>query len=192
MSEAEVAFGDASVYNERYLTDIRHIEIQVISDGIRTLHLGERDCSAQRRNQKLIEEAPSPVLDETLRTALPDVAIALCNAVNYKNAGTVEFVFDNRERKFYFIEMNTRIQVEHPVSEMVTGIDLIKMQLEIASGMPIELRQEDVRIVGHAIECRINAENPDRDFAPSPGKVARYHPPSGFGIRMKPTLRPAA
>ncbi len=105
--------------------------------------------------------------------------------MNYKNAGTVEFVFDNRERKFYFIEMNTRIQVEHPVPEMVTGIDLIKMQLEIASGMPIELRQEDVRIVGHAIECRINAENPDRDFAPSPGKVARYHPPGGFGIRME-------
>lgn len=185
MSEAEVAFGDASVYIEPYLTDIRHIEIQVISDGIRTLHLGERDCSAQRRNQKLIEEAPSPVLDETLRDALANAAIALCNAVNYKNAGTVEFVFDNRERKFYLIEMNTRIQVEHPVSEMVTGIDLIKMQLEIASGMPIELRQEDVRIVGHAIECRINAENPDRDFAPSPGKVARYHPPGGFGIRME-------
>ncbi|MGQ3215285.1 acetyl-CoA carboxylase biotin carboxylase subunit [Shinella sp.] len=185
MSEAEVAFGDASVYIERYLTDIRHIEIQVISDGTRTLHLGERDCSAQRRNQKLIEEAPSPVLDETLRSALADAAIALCNAVQYKNAGTVEFVFDNRERKFHFIEMNTRIQVEHPVSEMVTGIDLIKMQLQIASGMPIELRQEDIRISGHAIECRINAENPERDFAPSPGKVGRYYPPGGFGIRME-------
>ncbi|PYE23903.1 biotin carboxylase /acetyl-CoA carboxylase carboxyltransferase subunit alpha [Rhizobium sp. PP-CC-3A-592] len=185
MSEAETAFGDASVYIERYLTDIRHIEIQVISDGSRTLHLGERDCSAQRRNQKLIEEAPSPVLDDTLRAALAQAAIALCEAVHYKNAGTVEFVFDNRTRAFYFIEMNTRIQVEHPVSEMVTGIDLIKMQLEIASGLPITLQQEEIRFSGHAIECRINAEDPSLDFRPAPGKVVRYHPPGGFGVRME-------
>ena len=185
MSEAEMTFGDASVYIERYLTDIRHIEIQVISDGVRTMHLGERDCSAQRRNQKLIEEAPSPVLDEALRLQLAEAAVALCEAVQYRNAGTVEFVFDNVERKFYFIEMNTRIQVEHPVSEMITGIDLIKMQLEIASGMPITLRQQDIQFSGHAIECRINAEDPDKDFAPSPGQVVRYHPPGGFGIRME-------
>ena len=184
MSEAETAFSDASVYIERYLTDIRHIEIQVLSDGDLTLHLGERDCTAQRRNQKLIEEAPSPVLDAGLRQALADAAVALCEAVGYRNAGTVEFVFDNTERKFYFIEMNTRIQVEHPVTEMVTGIDLIKAQLRIASGLGIGFTQRDVRISGHAIECRINAEDPERGFAPSPGTVARFRAPGGFGVRM--------
>jgi len=184
MSEAEVAFGDASVYIERYLTDIRHIEMQVISDGETTLHLGERDCTAQRRNQKLIEEAPSPVLDPGLRQALAEASLALCKAVAYGNAGTVEFVFDNTERKFYFIEMNTRIQVEHPVTEMVTGIDLIKLQLQIASGIKLGIVQEDVRINGHAIECRINAEDPQRGFAPNPGRVLNYRAPGGFGVRM--------
>ncbi|MGY5319935.1 acetyl-CoA carboxylase biotin carboxylase subunit [Neomicrococcus lactis] len=184
MSEAEVAFGDPSVYIERYLTDIRHIEIQVISDGVTTLHLGERDCTAQRRNQKLVEESPSPVLDEELRRGLNEAAVALCTEVGYVNAGTVEFVFDNTERKYYFIEMNTRIQVEHPVSEMVTGIDLIKAQLLIAGGQPLDIRQEDIAINGHAIECRINAENPDQGFAPSPGTITNFRAPGGFGIRM--------
>ncbi|RXZ68068.1 acetyl-CoA carboxylase biotin carboxylase subunit [Agromyces albus] len=184
MSEAEVAFGDPSVYIERYLTDIRHIEIQVISDGSTVLHLGERDCTAQRRNQKLVEEAPSPVLDAELRQGLADAAIALCREVGYKNAGTVEFVFDNIERTYYFIEMNTRIQVEHPVSEMVSGIDLIKLQLQIAGGLPLSLTQDDVLIRGHAIECRINAEDPDNNFAPNPGTIANFRPPGGFGIRM--------
>jgi acetyl-CoA carboxylase biotin carboxylase subunit len=184
MSEAEVAFGDPSVYIERYLTDIRHIEIQVISDGETVLHLGERDCTAQRRNQKLIEESPSPVLDEELRRGLAEAAVALCREVGYRNAGTVEFVFDNIERKYYFIEMNTRIQVEHPVSEMVSGIDLIKLQLEIAGGRPLALTQDDIVISGHAIECRINAEDPERGFAPNPGTVVGFRAPGGFGVRM--------
>jgi acetyl-CoA carboxylase biotin carboxylase subunit len=184
MSEAEVAFGDPSVYIERYLTDIRHIEIQVISDGTTTLHLGERDCTTQRRNQKLIEESPSPVLDEDLRQGLAEASVALCREVGYCNAGTVEFVFDNTERRYYFIEMNTRIQVEHPVSEMVSGIDLIKAQLRIAGGEPLDIAQEDIVIDGHAIECRINAEDPDRGFAPNPGTVTAFHVPGGFGVRM--------
>jgi len=183
MSEAETAFGDPSVYIERYLTDIRHIEIQVISDGETVLHLGERDCTAQRRNQKLIEESPSPVLDARLRAELADASVRLCHAVGYKNAGTVEFVFDNIERKFYFIEMNTRIQVEHPVTEMVTGVDLIKLQLQIASGLPLTLSQDDIRISGHAIECRLNAEDADNNFAPSPGRITRFRAPGGFGVR---------
>jgi acetyl-CoA carboxylase biotin carboxylase subunit len=184
MSEAEVAFGDPSVYIERYLTDIRHIEIQVISDGSTVLHLGERDCTAQRRNQKLVEESPSPVLDAELRQGLADAAVALCREVGYKNAGTVEFVFDNIERTYYFIEMNTRIQVEHPVSEMVSGIDLIKLQLQIAGGIPLSLTQDDILIRGHAIECRINAEDPDNNFAPDPGTIGTFRAPGGFGIRM--------
>ncbi|MDX2378015.1 acetyl-CoA carboxylase biotin carboxylase subunit [Microbacterium sp. LRZ72] len=184
MSEAEVAFGDPSVYIERYLTDIRHIEIQVVSDGDTVLHLGERDCTTQRRNQKLIEESPSPALDATLRQGLADAAVALCREVGYKNAGTVEFVFDNLERKYYFIEMNTRIQVEHPVSEMVSGLDLIKLQLLIAGGAAIGLTQQDVVISGHAIECRINAEDPENNFSPSPGKITNFRSPGGFGVRL--------
>ena len=184
MSEAEVAFGDPSVYMERYLTDIRHIEIQVVSDGETVLHLGERDCTAQRRNQKLVEESPSPVLDESLRAGLAEAAVALCREVGYKNAGTVEFVFDNVERKYYFIEMNTRIQVEHPVTEMVTGVDLIKLQLEIAGGAPITLTRDDIEVKGHAIECRINAENPAQNFAPNPGTIQGFRAPGGFGVRF--------
>ena len=184
MSEAEVAFGDPSVYIERYLTDIRHIEIQVVSDGETVLHLGERDCTAQRRNQKLVEESPSPVLDAELRAGLAEAAVALCKQVGYKNAGTVEFVFDNVERKYYFIEMNTRIQVEHPVTEMVTGIDLIKLQLRIAGGEKLDLAQEDIRLVGHAIECRINAEDPAQNFAPNPGQITEFRAPGGFGVRF--------
>jgi len=184
MSEAETAFGDPSVYIERYLTDIRHIEIQVISDGHTILQIGERDCTAQRRNQKLVEESPSPVLTPELREGLADAAVALCREVGYTNAGTIEFVFDNVERKYYFIEMNTRIQVEHPVSEMVSGIDLIKLQLQIAGGIPLTLAQEDIVFRGHAIECRINAEDPERNFAPHPGTIERFRAPGGFGIRL--------
>ncbi len=184
MSEAETAFGDRSVYLERYLTDIRHIEIQVMSDGDSTVHFGERDCTAQRRNQKLVEEAPSPVLDPQLREQLAAASVALCREVAYRNAGTVEFVFDNIERQFYFIEMNTRIQVEHPVSEMVSGIDLIKLQLEIAAGNPLPFAQEDISIRGHAIECRINAEDPAEGFRPSPGRIEAFRAPGGFGVRL--------
>jgi len=184
MAEAQVAFGDPSVYIERYLTDIRHIEIQVISDGTTTLHLGERDCTAQRRNQKLIEEAPSPVLDPAAREGLARAAVALCEEVGYTNAGTVEFVFDNATGEYYFIEMNTRIQVEHPVSEMVTGIDLIKLQLQIAGGGELGIQQDEVQIRGHAIECRINAEDAERGFAPCPGTVREFRAPGGFGVRL--------
>jgi acetyl-CoA carboxylase, biotin carboxylase subunit len=184
MSEAEMTFGDPAVYIERYLTDIRHIEIQVVSDGQSTVHLGERDCTAQRRNQKLVEEAPSPVLDDHLREGLAKAAVALCQEVGYRNAGTVEFVFDNVDRQYYFIEMNTRIQVEHPVSEMITGIDLIKLQLEIAAGNPLPVAQDDIVIRGHAIECRINAEDPHKGFLPSPGLIENFRAPGGFGVRL--------
>ncbi len=184
MAEAEVIFGNSAVYIERYLTDIRHIEVQVLSDNEKTLHLGERDCTAQRRNQKLIEEGPSPAIDEQLRQEICQAAVRLCESVGYKNAGTVEFVFDNIDQKFYFIEMNTRIQVEHPVTEMITGVDLIKSQLLIASGFTLDLQQEDIVIHGHAIECRINAEDPEKNFTPTPGKITHYRPAGGFGVRM--------
>ena len=184
MSEAKTAFNDPSVYIERYLTDIRHIEVQVVADGTNAVALGERDCTSQRRNQKLIEEAPSPVITDELRAGLQEAAINLCKQVKYRNAGTIEFVFDNVENKYYFIEMNTRIQVEHPVTEMVTGVDLIKEQLRIASGLPLSITQEEVEIRGHAIECRINAEDPNEDFAPRPGKIEKYTAPGGFGVRM--------
>ena len=184
MNEAQSAFNDSSVYIERYLTDIRHIEIQVLADGENAIALGERDCTSQRRNQKLIEEAPSPAIDDELRAGLQEAAINLCKEVGYKNAGTVEFVFDNIERKYYFIEMNTRIQVEHPVTEMITGVDLIQEQLRIASGQKLRLTQDDIEIRGHAIECRINAEDPNENFAPRPGKIEHYRTPGGFGVRM--------
>lgn len=184
MNEAQSAFNDSSVYIERFLTDIRHIEIQVLADGENAIALGERDCTSQRRNQKLIEEAPSPAIDDELRAGLQEAAINLCKEVGYKNAGTVEFVFDNIERKYYFIEMNTRIQVEHPVTEMITGVDLIQEQLRIASGQKLRLTQDDIQIRGHAIECRINAEDPNENFAPRPGKIEHYRTPGGFGVRM--------
>lgn len=184
MGEAQAAFGDASIYIEKYLTDIRHLEVQVLGDGADTIHLGERDCSSQRRNQKLIEEAPCLSISDATRTALCAAAVDLCRRVAYKSAGTVEFVYDNNEQKFYFIEMNTRIQVEHPVTEMVTGVDLIKEQIWIAGGEGLRLRQEDIRTFGHAIECRINAEDPARNFMPSPGQVTDYLPPGGPGIRV--------
>jgi len=192
MAEAEVAFGDPSVYIERYLTDIRHIEIQVVSDGATVLHFGERDCTAQRRNQKLIEEAPSPVIDAETREGLAQAAIALCREVGYVNAGTVEFVYDNPTGEYYFIEMNTRIQVEHPVTEMITGVDLIKLQLRIAGGESLDIAQDDIEIRGHAIECRVNAEDADQGFAPRPGTIREFRAPGGFGVRLDTHLESGA
>ena len=184
MSEAETAFGNSAVYIEKYLTDIRHIEVQVLCDGETAIHLGERDCTAQRRNQKLVEEAPSPALDDATRRALCDSALKLCRQVDYRNAGTVEYVFDNSSGEFYFIEMNTRVQVEHPVTEMVTGVDIIKAQLRIADGQRLGLEQAAIVSNGCAIECRINAEDPENDFMPAPGRIDAFHMPGGFGVRM--------
>jgi acetyl-CoA carboxylase, biotin carboxylase subunit len=183
-SEAATAFGDPSIYVERYLTRVRHVEVQVLGDGQHVIHLGERDCSTQRRNQKLVEEAPSPALDAKLRKRIATAAVKLCSKVGYKSAGTVEFIFDQDSGEFYFIEMNTRIQVEHPVTEMVTGLDLVKEQLRIASGEALELRQTQLEIRGHAIECRINAEDHERGFAPSPGRITKFVCPGGPGIRV--------
>ena len=182
--EAKASFGDAAIYLEKFLSNVRHIEIQVLSDGDTVVHLGERDCSTQRRNQKLIEEAPSPVLAPAIRARMCDAALRLCRHVGYSSAGTIEFILDASSGDFYFMEMNTRIQVEHPVTEMVSGVDLVKAQLEIADGKPLALRQEDIRCDGHAIECRINAEDSERQFAPCPGQVRRYHAPGGPGIRI--------
>src|SRR6266513_2014524 len=182
--EAQAAFGDGAIYVEKYLTDIRHVEIQILSDGETVLHLGERDCSIQRRNQKLLEESPSPAVDEALRAEIGAAAVHLCRHVGYKSAGTVECIVDGRNGQFYFMEMNTRIQVEHPVTEMVTGVDIVKQQIRIAEGLPLGLRQSDIRLHGHAIECRINAEDPDNEFAPCPGEITRFHAPGGPGIRV--------
>ncbi len=181
-TEAQRAFGDGSVYLEKYLERPRHIEIQVVADAHgNVVHLGERDCSLQRRHQKVVEEAPSPALDAAGRARIGDVVAEAVARLGYLGVGTVEFLWEDGE--FYFIEMNTRIQVEHPVTEMITGVDLVREQILIASGDPLSLRQEDVRFEGHAIECRINAENP-RTFAPSPGQIREYHPPGGLGVRI--------
>ena len=182
--EAKSAFGDGALYMEKFLTGIRHIEVQVLGDGENILHLGERDCSLQRRNQKLVEESPSPVLSEKLRAEIGNAAIQLCKHVNYRSAVTIECMLDPVSQQFYFMEMNTRIQVEHPVTEMVTGIDLVKAQILIAAGEGLSLQQKDIRLTGHAIECRINAESASHDFRPNPGRVNAYFAPGGFGIRM--------
>ena len=182
--EAAAAFGDGSLYIERYLERVRHIEIQVLSDGERVLHLGERDCSIQRRNQKLLEESPSPVLDDAARERIGEAAVRLCRHVGYRSAGTIECIVDAATGDFYFMEMNTRVQVEHPVTELVTGIDIVKEQLRVAAGEPLAIAQEDVRLRGHALECRINAEDPEKSFAPSPGEVRGLHLPGGPGIRV--------
>ncbi len=182
-SEAEAAFGQPELYLEKYLVEPRHIEFQVLGDTHGTLlHLYERECSIQRRHQKLLEESPSTALNEELRARMAEAALTAARAVDYVNAGTVEFLLDT-DGSFYFIEMNTRIQVEHPVTEMVTGIDLIKEQIRIAAGEPIGYAQEEVKLLGHAIECRINAEDPET-FRPSPGKIVTFHPPGGPGIRV--------
>ncbi len=181
--ESAAAFGNDDIYMERFFPTSRHVEIQVIADNYgNTVHLGERDCSVQRRNQKLIEESPSPAVDADLRKRMGDAALAACHGVGYRNAGTVEFLLDP-QGDFYFIEMNTRIQVEHPVTEMVTGVDLIKEQIKVASGEKLSFTQDDITPVGHAIECRINAEDP-RTFLPSPGIISWYHPPGGPGVRV--------
>lgn len=184
MGEAEAAFGDGSVYMEKYLTDIRHIEVQVLSDGENHIHLGERDCTVQRRNQKLIEEAPSPSISEDLRERLGQYAIQLCQNVDYISAGTIEFVFDNPSGKIYFIEMNTRIQVEHPVTECITGIDLVKEQIRIAAGNRLTFSQTDIKCSGHSIECRINCEDPQNNFHPVLGTIEKYVVPGGPGVRI--------
>jgi len=182
-AEAGSAFGNDTVYMEKYLEHPRHVEIQVLSDGQGSaVHLGERDCSMQRRNQKVVEEAPAPGITEEQRARIGAVCVNACVKMNYRGAGTFEFLFENGE--FYFIEMNTRLQVEHPVTEMVTGVDLVREQLYIASGEPLRLKQEDIKINGHAIECRINAEH-HKTFMPSPGLITRYHPPGGPGVRVE-------
>lgn len=183
-SEAEAGFDDSSVYIERYLDEPHHIEIQILADNFgNTVYLGERECSVQRRYQKVLEETPSPFIDDTIRKEMGQIAVKAAEAVGYRNAGTVEFVVD-RKKDFYFLEMNTRLQVEHPITEMVTGIDLAKSQIEIAAGFPLKFKQEDIRPEGHALECRIYAEDPDNDFMPSPGKIVHLHAPAGgLGVR---------
>jgi acetyl-CoA carboxylase biotin carboxylase subunit len=181
-NEARAAFGDPTVYLEKYLTRPRHIEVQVLADGQgNAIHLGERDCSVQRRHQKLWEEAPSPALNDSERVRIGETVAGAMRELNYRGVGTVEFLYEGGE--FYFIEMNTRLQVEHTITEMITGLDLVIEQIRIAAGAPLSLRQEDVRFNGHAIECRINAENP-HTFRPSPGTITHFHPPGGLGVRV--------
>jgi len=182
--EAKAAFGDGAMYVEKYLTGIRHVEIQILADDRSVLHLGERDCSSQRRNQKLVEESPSPGLSASMRAAMGEAAVKLCRHVGYRNAGTIECIVDPGREVFYFMEMNTRVQVEHPVTECVTGIDIVKEQIRIAQGDGLSIRQDEVRLQGHAIECRINAEDPERGFAPSPGTLGEVRFPGGPGIRV--------
>ena len=182
-AEAKSTFGNDGVYLERYFLEPRHIEVQILADQYgRIVHLGERDCSIQRRHQKLVEETPSPVVDDKLRREIGRVAVEAVKAAHYRNVGTVEFLLD-KDRQFYFMEVNTRIQVEHPITEMVTGVDLIKEQIRLAAGQPLSIRQQDVILTGHSLECRINAEDPEK-FTPSPGMITKYSPPGGFGIRV--------
>ena len=183
-AEAQAAFGNGEVYVEKFIASGRHVEVQVLGDGTCAVHLGDRDCSIQRRFQKLVEEAPAPFLPDAKRDALRNAAVRLAEHLNYRGAGTVEFLVDAGTFDFYFLEMNARIQVEHPVTEAVTGIDLVEQQLQIADGQPLSLTQEMIRIDGHAIEVRINAEDPARDFRPSPGRVSRAAWPAGPSIRV--------
>lgn len=189
-SEAKVNFNDDTMYIEKFIENPKHIEFQILADSFgHIVHLFERDCSVQRKNQKVIEEAPSSRLDENLRERMGNAAISAAKAVKYENAGTIEFLLD-KDNNFYFMEMNTRIQVEHPITEMITGIDLVKEQLKIAFGMELSVRQEDLNIGGHSIECRINAEDPYRNFAPCPGTIASINIPGGFGVRMDTSIYP--
>ena len=182
------SFGDDTMYIEKYIEEPRHIEFQILADKYgNVIQLGERDCSIQRRHQKMIEESPCAAMDEELRKRMGDTAVRAAKAANYENAGTIEFLLD-KHKNFYFMEMNTRIQVEHPVTEMVTGIDLVKEQIRIAAGEPLHIRQEDVILRGHAIECRINAENPEKNFMPCPGTIEELHFPGGNGVRIESAL----
>ena len=188
--EAEAAFGNAGVYIEKFIELPRHIEFQILADSYgNVVHLGERDCSIQRRHQKLLEEAPSSALNPKIRQKMGQAAVKAAKSINYVGAGTVEFLLD-KYGNFYFMEMNTRIQVEHPVTEMITGLDLIREQIVIAQGEKLSFRQQDIEFRGHAIECRINAEDPDHDFRPHPGKIIAYLPPGGLGVRMDSFVYP--
>ncbi|WP_099158468.1 acetyl-CoA carboxylase biotin carboxylase subunit [Virgibacillus ndiopensis] len=183
--EAETAFGNPGVYIEKFIEDFRHVEIQVLADQHgNVVHLGERDCTIQRRLQKLVEETPSPALTPEIRAKMGEAAVKAAKAVDYVGAGTIEFIFDRTSKSFYFMEMNTRIQVEHPVTEMVTGVDLIKEQIKIANNELLSFKQDEITFNGAAIECRVNAENPFKNFMPSPGKIDMYLPPGGFGVRI--------
>lgn len=183
-AEAQAAFGNPDVYIEKFIVKPKHVEIQILADNFgNTVYLGERDCSVQRRNQKLIEEAPCAVLDEKTRKKMGESAVKLAKAVNYRGAGTIEFLLDIKG-DFYFMEMNTRVQVEHPITEMITGVDILKKQIAVAAGEKLDLKQSDIKLSGHAIEFRINAEDPDKNFMPSPGKIGLYLPPGGPGVRV--------
>jgi acetyl-CoA carboxylase, biotin carboxylase subunit len=184
-AEVESAFGDGTLYLERYIANARHIEVQILGDRFgKVIHLGERDCSLQRRHQKMVEEAPSGDLSDELRKKICEAAVKIARSIRYENAGTIEFVLDRDRGEFYFLEMNTRIQVEHPVTEQVTGVDLVCEQIRVAGGQPLSVAQEDVQVQGHAIECRINAESPDRGFLPTPGRIEKWLPPEMPGIRL--------
>jgi acetyl-CoA carboxylase, biotin carboxylase subunit len=189
--EAMTAFGNPGVYIEKFIEDFRHVEIQVMADNFgNVIHLGERDCTIQRRLQKLIEETPSPALNEEIRAQMGEAAVKAAKAVDYTGAGTVEFIYDYNNQSFYFMEMNTRIQVEHPVTEQVTGVDLIKEQIKVASGEKLSLTQDEVTFTGWAMECRINAENPEKNFMPSAGRIEMYLPPGGLGVRVDSAAYP--
>ncbi|MDR9795280.1 acetyl-CoA carboxylase biotin carboxylase subunit [Aeribacillus pallidus] len=184
-AEAKAAFGDGTMYVEKYIPNARHIEVQILGDQHgNVIHLGERDCSTQRRHQKLIEEAPAPNISEKLRQEIREAAVKLAKNISYENAGTVEFIVDQDEQKFYFLEMNTRIQVEHPVTEAITGVDLVQEQINIAHGEKLRFTQSDIRFTGHAVECRINAEAPEEGFRPSPGLISKWEMPQGPGVRI--------
>lgn len=183
-AEAEGAFGDGSMYIEKFIEEPKHIEFQILADNYgNVVHLGERDCSIQRRNQKVLEEAPSIILSDELRKKMGESAVKAASVVGYKNAGTIEFLVD-KHKNYYFMEMNTRVQVEHPITEFITGVDIVKYQLRIAAGEKLGFNQEDIKFTGHAIECRINAENPNKGFRPSPGTIQELHVPGGIGIRI--------
>ncbi|BBU39699.1 acetyl-CoA carboxylase biotin carboxylase subunit [Aeribacillus composti] len=184
-AEAKAAFGDGTMYVEKYIPNARHIEVQILGDQHgNVIHLGERDCSTQRRHQKLIEEAPASNISEKLRQEIREAAVKLAKNISYENAGTVEFIVDQDEQKFYFLEMNTRIQVEHPVTEAITGVDLVQEQINIARGEKLRFTQSDIRFTGHAVECRINAEAPEEGFRPSPGLISKWEMPQGPGVRI--------
>lgn len=190
--EAKAAFGNGAMYMERVIYPARHIEVQILADQHgHVVHLGERDCSLQRNNQKVLEESPSVAIGKTLRQKIGEAAVRAAKSVGYENAGTIEFLFDEDKREFYFMEMNTRVQVEHPITEFVTGVDIVKEQIKIAAGQELPFNQEDIHITGHAIECRINAENPAFNFAPSPGKISNlYLPSGGVGLRVDSAVYP--